>query len=152
MGLLSTASALLQAARSGGRPTVAARVEALILALLVSGGAAEALLGHVAVARAIREQKLDKAEILAVERFIPDRSAVVMTRSPWDLNEMARQPAVQIPNDDIATILRVACLTDAKYLIVDGRRAALYHLGPEVRSGRMTPLAPSVGLYSLAPC
>jgi hypothetical protein len=45
---------------------------------------------------------------------------VIMTRDPWELNWYTERPAVMIPNEDLATIEKVARQYGVTYLQLDG--------------------------------
>jgi 4-amino-4-deoxy-L-arabinose transferase-like glycosyltransferase len=136
-----------QGSRRSATALVLALTVVLVVALVRQGEA-----GDRRVRDVIAQQRTDRAAISHLAGLIPDRAAVVMTRNPWELNELTGQPAVQIPNEDLKTILHVACRTRASYLITDPRRAALRDLQPEVATGRLRPISLPVGLYAMRPC
>jgi 4-amino-4-deoxy-L-arabinose transferase-like glycosyltransferase len=143
----SAASALVE--RTGRRQALAT---ACLLAAGLGGAAYEARTGHAAVNRMVAQQEAEQRSVLALARHLPDRSAVVMTRNPWELNELTGHPAVQIPNEPLPTILRVACAARATYLIVDPRREALRDVGALTAAGVVQPVAPDMGLFAFRPC
>ena len=55
----------------------------------------------------------------------PGEDVVVMTRIPWEVHLTTRYKAVQIPNDDLDTILAVAGRYRANYLLLPAERKAL---------------------------
>lgn len=56
----------------------------------------------------------------------PDgRPPVVMTRDPWEVSEVTGYPSVQIPTDDVCTVLAVARQYGVTYLLRSGVRPLL---------------------------
>ncbi len=76
-------------------------------------------------------------------------SDVVMTRDPWELNWYAERKAVMIPNDDLATINRVAQQYGVTYLQlggpVDGINTRDCPSGPAPDSAYPTGVRPQFG-------
>jgi hypothetical protein len=65
----------------------------------------------------------------------PLNDVVIMTRYPWGVHYVTGASAIQIPNEDRATILAVACRFDANYLLLGNdtrwQRVALARLYDE---------------------
>jgi hypothetical protein len=57
---------------------------------------------------------------LAIEKYQPASSAVVMTRNPWEVHYSLGYRAVQIPNDDLSTIIKVAKRYSVDFLLIEG--------------------------------
>jgi 4-amino-4-deoxy-L-arabinose transferase-like glycosyltransferase len=70
----------------------------------------------------------------------PAEEIVVMTRIPWEVHLTTRYRAVQIPNDDLDTILAIARRYRANYLLLPAERAALAGLYEGTRTDARFPL------------
>lgn len=70
--------------------------------------------------------------------------AVIMTRIPWEVHLTTRYRAVQIPNDDLDTILAIARRYRANYLLLPAERTALAGLYEGTRVDARFPLVASI--------
>ncbi len=56
----------------------------------------------------------------AIEKYQPASSAVLMTRSPWEAHYSLGSRTIQIPNDDLDVIVKVAKKYNVDYLLIGG--------------------------------
>lgn len=94
----------------------------VVLALL---GLPDTTVGQIAQNNAVAEPLGAMEPTLEREEGCLDRDVVVMTRDPWEFSEFTERPSLQIPNDDLDTILRVANRYQATHLILPAPRESL---------------------------
>ncbi|UCE01469.1 MAG: glycosyltransferase family 39 protein [Candidatus Latescibacterota bacterium] len=75
---------------------------------------------------------------------MPEQELVVMTRDPWEVYHWTRRRSVQIPNDDLDTILEVADRCGATHLLLPAPREALNTIYAEERQDARLQLVVSV--------
>jgi 4-amino-4-deoxy-L-arabinose transferase-like glycosyltransferase len=95
----------------------------LLLAVVLLGGGWRQVINTMADETARYGQLVEVGEFLRQEGVGPD--TVIMTRYPWDVYYATRLRAIQIPNEDLETILAVAQRYGADYLLLPAPRAAL---------------------------
>jgi len=95
----------------------------LLLAVILLGGGWRQLVNTTADETARYGQLVEVGEFLRQEGAGPD--TVVMTRYPWDVYYATHLRAIQIPNEDLETILAVARRYGADYLLLPAPREAL---------------------------
>ena len=79
----------------------------------------------------------------AAQRDLGPGEIIVMTHDPWHYYEATGWPTVMIPNNDLETILRVADLYHATYLLLPAPREALRGIYAGIESHpRLDPLDP----------
>jgi hypothetical protein len=54
-----------------------------------------------------------------------DQEPIIMTRNPWEIHYSTGYKTIQIPNNDLETIYKVAQRYHANYLVLPGQRPAL---------------------------
>ncbi|PYM62997.1 MAG: hypothetical protein DMD79_09770 [Candidatus Rokuibacteriota bacterium] len=86
---------------------------------------------------------------------MPPSEVVIMARIPWELHWSTGYKAIQIPADDLATILEVAKRYRANYLLLPAPRPALEPLYRDEHSdgrfrfvGAVPHASPDLGRYS----
>lgn len=105
-------------------PSETARILfALLLAVGLLGGGWRQAINTVGDDTARCRQLAEVGEFLREAGAGPD--TVVMTRYPWDVYYATRFRAIQIPNEDLETILQVAQRYGAEYLLLPAPRDAL---------------------------
>jgi hypothetical protein len=75
---------------------------------------------------------------------MPERELVVMTRDPWEVYHWTRRRSIQIPNDDLDTILEVADRYGATHLLLPAPREGLKTIYAEEQWDARLQLAASV--------
>ena len=64
--------------------------------------------------------------VVAADAAARDQAnVVIMTRDPWEVSFITGYAAIQVPNDDLDSILAAARRYDANYLLLPAQRAAL---------------------------
>jgi hypothetical protein len=133
------------------------------VALLALGllGAHFTLRGLDDTRRAVEARNAMAQPLASVRTLIADDARsrqleiVVMTRVPWELNWSTGFKAIQIPNDDLPTIVDVARRYRANYLLLPAPRPALDALYRDERAdarfafvGAAPHASPALGRYS----
>jgi 4-amino-4-deoxy-L-arabinose transferase-like glycosyltransferase len=135
-GFINSAHALIPFALVALADAVRRHVRRPRLALLVIGLLTAYFATHaVTKTREYMAERNGLARPLAEVKALVERDGpahldgvVVMTRVPWELNYSTGYKAVQIPNDDLPTILEVARRYKANYLLLPAPRPALVGL------------------------
>jgi 4-amino-4-deoxy-L-arabinose transferase-like glycosyltransferase len=149
--LLIVAGALARLLR---RPPLTLLAVAILTAALAARAFTEAR--EVIEARNRLVQPLAHVKAL-IERdaMTPPAEVVVMARVPWELHWSTGYKAIQIPADDLPTILEVARRYRANYLLLPAPRPALERLYRDERSdgrfrfvGAVPHASPDLGRYS----
>lgn len=102
--------------------------------------------------RVVKSRNSLYVKLQAMDAALAGQPGGIMTRFPWEVNQVTGRPTVQIPNGDFDTVLRVACQTNTPFLNPYARRPTSRELVAALKARRIEFVSRPARLFRILDC